>query len=137
MQSLRSLINNQQLNNTTRLKAHHAYTKLDGLSRNLTLHNFMDEWNKHRSILVSTIKSQIARVRTTKAKRLDNSAVEEAETWLEKLKKMLWEDAKEEWSKIRVDGPTVLTKNPVCGPEMDVETKELLKHYLKEGIISK
>ena len=70
-----------------------------------------------------------------KTVRVDKSAIEEAEKRLENLKMMWLEDTEDEWSNIREEGPAVLTKNAIKGPEMDIETKELLKNYKEQGLI--
>ena len=70
-----------------------------------------------------------------KTKRAGKSAIEEAETKLENLKKMWWEDTESEWSHIREEGLAVFTKNSVIGDEMGLEMKELLKQCKEQQII--
>ena len=69
--------------------------------------------------------------------RADKPDITETKKRLENLKKMWWEDTEEEWSKIKLDGPTVLTRNAVSGNEMDLETKALLKRYIEVDKIIK
>ena len=93
-------------------------------------------WSQHKKLVFDALKSQIAQVRMMKTRRAGKSDILEAEKRLEKLKKIFWEDTEiGEWSKVRVEGPTVLTKNAVIGNQMGVETKELLKQYKKEQVI--
>ena len=117
-----------------------ACNKVNELCKKMTQNNLLTTWtdtawSQHKHLVFAAMKSQITQVRMKNRMKADD--IEEAEKRLKNLKKMWWEDMETEWSKVRVGGPTVLTKNSVTGPQMDVETKELLKHYVEEGIIEK
>ena len=116
-------------------KAAEAKKDLDRVYVKMILKDFNDSYNEHCSLLRNAITTQIARVRMMETKRSDNSAIAGAEARLGNLKGFFLEDTGSEWSNIRLEGPTVLTRNEVKGDEMDTETKEILKHYRRQNVL--
>ena len=137
---LNNLAMNQDLDQFMKIKATDARNKVWDLYEKITQNDLKRRPGmaldvQYVPLVFGAMKSQLARVRMMKTVRADKSAIEEAEKRLENLKMMWLEDTEDEWSNIREEGPAVLTKNAIKGPEMDIETKELLKNYKEQGLI--
>ena len=65
--------------------------------------------------------------------RTSRSELEEAEERLKALRAEYLSDTGEEWSDVREEGPIILTRNAVKGPEISSDLTDIVKQLMSDG----
>ena len=81
----------------------------------------------------AAITHQARRVRSLCKVRTSRSELEEAEERLKALRAEYLSDTGEEWSDVREEGPIILTRNAVKGPEISSDLTDIVKQLKSDG----
>ena len=108
----------------------------EGINQQVTeqkITKFSSTLSQLYSLYFAAITHQARRVRSLCKDRTSRSELEEAEERLKALKLEYLSDIGEEWSDVREEGPIILTRNAVKGPEISSDVTDIVKQLKSDG----